>query len=97
MTLSKTLKQKVLVTIAMSAICMFSNNTLAAEINETPTHDATYNDTVVLNHEWQLHENEYQGANDRTFKFNKGLTVDTKTGGTRNAIFLMITWTLILN
>ena len=82
----KSFKQELFVTIAMSVMCSLSNDALA-EITTTPVHDATYNDTVVLNHEWQLFGNEYQSADTRTFKFNKGLTVDTKTGGTNNAIY----------
>ena len=86
MSISKSLKSKLSVTIALSVIFMLSH-TAHAEINTAPIHDATYNDEVILNHEWQLYKDEYQGAENRDFKFNKGLTIDAKNGGTGNAIY----------
>ena len=82
----KSLKQKLSVTIALSVIFLCANNAYA-EINTAPVHDTTYNDEVVLKHEWQLFKDEYQGAEKRNFKFNKGLTVDAKNGSTGNAIY----------
>ena len=47
--------------IAMSITCACAN-TAYAEINERPKFDATYDDKVVLDSEWQIHPDEYTGA-----------------------------------
>lgn len=66
--------KKLLAMIAMSITCACAN-TAYAEINERPKFDATYDDKVVLDSEWQIHPDEYTGAEKRKYTFNKGLTV----------------------
>lgn len=59
-----------------------------AEINERPKFDATYDEKVVLNSEWQIYNDEYAGAEKRKYTFNKGLTVSPNVSSTGNAIYL---------
>lgn len=73
--------------IAMSITCACAN-TAYAEINERPKFDATYDDKVVLDSEWQIHPDEYTGAEKRKYTFNKGLTVSPNVSYTGNAIYL---------
>ena len=63
-------------------------STAYAEINERPGPDATYDDKVVLDSEWQIYHNEYAGAEKRKYTFNKGLTVSPNVSSTGNAIYL---------
>ena len=60
-----------------------------AEINERPKFDATYDEKVVLDSEWQIFPNEYTGAEKRKYTFNKGLTVSPNVSSTGNAIYLL--------
>lgn len=80
-------KKKLLAMIAMSITCACAN-TAYAEINERPKFDATYDDKVVLDSEWQIHPDEYTGAEKRKYTFNKGLTVSPNVSYTGNAIYL---------
>ena len=73
--------------IAMSISCACAS-TAYAEINERPGPDATYDDKVVLDSEWQIYHNEYAGAEKRKYTFNKGLTVSPNVSSTGNAIYL---------
>lgn len=79
--------KKLLAMIAMSITCACAN-TAYAEINERPKFDATYDDKVVLDSEWQIHPDEYTGAEKRKYTFNKGLTVSPNVSYTGNAIYL---------
>lgn len=63
-------------------------STAYAEINERPGPDATYDDKVVLDSEWQIYNDEYAGAEKRKYTFNKGLTVSPNVSSTGNAIYL---------
>lgn len=80
-------RKKLLAMIAMS-ITFACANTAYAEINERPKFDATYDDKVVLDSEWQIHPDEYTGAEKRKYTFNKGLTVSPNVSYTGNAIYL---------
>ena len=73
--------------IAMSITCACAS-TAYAEINERPGPDATYDDKVVLDSEWQIYNDEYAGAEKRKYTFNKGLTVSPNVSPTGNAIYL---------
>ena len=73
--------------IAMSITCACAS-TAYAEINERPGSDATYDDKVVLDSEWQIFPNEYTGAEKRKYTFNKGLTISPNVSSTGNAIYL---------
>ena len=53
--------KRLLIMIAMSITCACAS-TAYAEINERPGPDATYDDKVVLDSEWQIYNNEYAGA-----------------------------------
>ena len=84
----KSHKKSLLAMIAMSITCACAS-TAYAEINERPKFDATYDDKVVLDYEWQIFPDEYSGANNRKYTFNKGLTIVSKSDGsgdTGNAI-----------
>lgn len=81
----KSHKRKLIAMIAMSITCACAS-TAYAEINERPKFDATYDDKVVLNSEWQIFPDEYSGANKRKYTFNKGLTISPTTSYTGNAI-----------
>ena len=83
----KSHKKSLLAMIAMSITCACAS-TAYAEINERPGPDATYDDKVVLDSEWQIYNNEYAGAEKRKYTFNKGLTVSPNDSSTGNAIYL---------
>lgn len=80
-------KKRLLIMIAMSITCACTSS-VYAEINERPKFDATYDDKVVLDSEWQIHPDEYTGALKRKYTFNKGLTVSPNVSYTGNAIYL---------
>ena len=79
--------KRLLIMIAMSITCACAS-TAYAEINERPGPDATYDDKVVLDSEWQIYNDEYAGAEKRKYTFNKGLTVSPNDSSTGNAIYL---------
>lgn len=79
--------KRLLIMIAMSITCACAS-TAYAEINERPKFDATYDDKVVLDSEWQIYNDEYAGAEKRKYTFNKGLTVSPNVSPTGNAIYL---------
>lgn len=79
--------KRLLIMIAMSITCACAS-TAYAEINERPKFDATYDDEVVLDSEWQIYPDEYTGAEKRKYTFNKGLTVSPNVSNTGNAIYL---------
>ena len=83
----KSHKKSLLAMIAMSITCACAS-TAYAEINERPKFDATYDDKVVLDYEWQIFPDEYAGAEKRKYAFNKGLTVSPNDSSTGNAIYL---------
>ena len=83
----KSHKRKLIAMIAMSITCACAS-TAYAEINERPRFDATYDDKVVLDYEWQISPDEYTGAEKRKYTFNKGLTVSPNVSYTGNAIYL---------
>lgn len=80
-------KKRLLIMIAMSITCACASSAYA-EINERPKFDATYDDEVVLDSEWQIYPDEYTGAEKRKYTFNKGLTVSPNVSNTGNAIYL---------
>ena len=80
-------KKSLLAMIAMSITCACASSAYA-EINERPRFDATYDDKVVLDYEWQISPDEYTGAEKRKYTFNKGLTVSPNVSYTGNAIYL---------
>lgn len=80
--------KRLLIVIAMSITCACAS-TAYAEINERPKFDATYDDKVVLDSEWQIYHDEYAGAEKRKYTFNKGLTVSPNVSSTGNAIYLL--------
>lgn len=79
--------KRLLIMIAMSISCACAS-TAYAEINERPKFDATYDDKVVLDSEWQIYHDEYAGAEKRKYTFNKGLTISPNVSSTGNAIYL---------
>lgn len=81
-------KKRLLIMIAMSITCACASSAYA-EINERPKFDATYDDKVVLDSEWQIYPDEYTGAEKRKYTFNKGLTVSPNVSSTGNAIYLL--------
>lgn len=81
-------KKRLLIMIAMSITCACASSAYA-EINERPKFDATYDDKVVLDPEWQIYPDEYTGAEKRKYTFNKGLTVSPNVSSTGNAIYLL--------
>ena len=83
----KSHKKSLLAMIAMSITCACAS-TAYAEINERPKFDATYDDKVVLDYEWQISPDEYTGAEKRKYTFNKGLTVSPNVSYAGNAIYL---------
>ena len=82
----KSHKKSLLAMIAMSITCACASSAYA-EINERPRFDATYDDKVVLDYEWQISPDEYTGAEKRKYTFNKGLTVSPNVSYTGNAIY----------
>ena len=83
----KSHKKSLLAMIAMSITCACASSAYA-EINERPKFDATYNDKVVLDFEWQISPDEYHGAEKRKYTFNNGLTISPNVRYTGNAIYL---------
>lgn len=79
---------KILLSILTASLAFACASTAYAEINERPGPDATYDDKVVLDSEWQIYNNEYAGAEKRKYTFNKGLTVSPNVSSTGNAIYL---------
>lgn len=74
--------------ILTASLAFACASTAYAEINERPGPDATYDDKVVLDSEWQIYNDEYAGAEKRKYTFNKGLTVSPNVSSTGNAIYL---------
>ena len=79
---------KILLSILTASLAFACANNAYAEINERPKFDATYDEKVVLDSEWQIFPNEYTGADKRKYTFNKGLTVSPNVSYTGNAIYL---------
>lgn len=79
---------KILLSILTASLAFACTSTAYAEINERPGPDATYDDKVVLDSEWQIYNDEYAGAEKRKYTFNKGLTVSPNVSSTGNAIYL---------
>ena len=79
---------KILLSILTASLAFACASNAYAEINERPKFDATYDDKVVLDSEWQIHPDEYTGAEKRKYTFNKGLTVSPNVSPTGNAIYL---------
>lgn len=79
---------KILLSILTASLAFACASNAYAEINERPKFDATYDDKVVLDSEWQIYNDEYAGAEKRKYTFNKGLTVSPNVSSTGNAIYL---------
>lgn len=79
---------KILLSILTASLAFACASNAYAEINERPKFDATYDEKVVLDSEWQIFPNEYTGAEKRKYTFNKGLTVSPNVSSTGNAIYL---------
>ena len=79
---------KILLSILTASLAFACASNAYAEINERPGPDATYDDKVVLDSEWQIYNDEYAGAEKRKYTFNKGLTVSPNVSSTGNAIYL---------
>lgn len=79
---------KILLSILTASLAFACASNAYAEINERPGPDATYDDKVVLDSEWQIYHDEYAGAEKRKYTFNKGLTVSPNVSSTGNAIYL---------
>ena len=79
---------KILLSILTASLAFACASNAYAEINERPKFDATYDDKVVLDYEWQISPDEYTGAEKRKYTFNKGLTVSPNVSYTGNAIYL---------
>lgn len=79
---------KILLSILTASFTFVGASNAYAEINERPKYDATYDEKVVLNSEWQIYPDEYSGANKRKYTFNKGLTISPNTSYTGNAIYV---------
>lgn len=79
---------KILLSILTASLAFACASNAYAEINERPGPDATYDDKVVLDSEWQIYHDEYAGAEKRKYTFNKGLTVSPNDSSTGNAIYL---------
>lgn len=79
---------KILLSILTASLAFACASNAYAEINERPKFDATYDEKVVLNSEWQIYHDEYAGAEKRKYTFNKGLTVSPNDSSTGNAIYL---------
>lgn len=80
---------KILLSILTASLAFACASNAYAEINERPKFDATYDEKVVLDSEWQIFSNEYTGAEKRKYTFNKGLTVSPNVSSTGNAIYLL--------
>lgn len=79
---------KILLSMLTASLAFACASNAYAEINERPKYDATYDEKVVLNSEWQIYPDEYSGANKRKYTFNKGLTISPNTSYTGNAILV---------
>lgn len=79
---------KILLSILTASLAFACASNAYAEINERPKFDATYDEKVVLDSEWQIFSDEYAGAEKRKYTFNKGLTVSPNVSSTGNAIYL---------
>ena len=79
---------EILLSILTASLAFACASNAYAEINERPKFDATYDDKVVLDYEWQISPDEYTGAEKRKYTFNKGLTVSPNVSSTGNAIYL---------
>ena len=79
---------KILLSILTASLAFACASNAYAEINERPKFDATYDEKVVLDSEWQIYNDEYAGAEKRKYTFNKGLTVSPNVSPTGNAIYL---------
>lgn len=79
---------EILLSILTASLAFACASNAYAEINERPKFDATYDEKVVLDSEWQIFPNEYAGAEKRKYTFNKGLTVSPNVSSTGNAIYL---------
>lgn len=79
---------KILLSILTASLAFACASNAYAEINERPKFDATYDEKVVLDSEWQIYNDEYAGAEKRKYTFNKGLTVSPNVSSTGNAIYL---------
>ena len=79
---------KILLSILTASLAFACASNAYAEINERPKFDATYDEKVVLDSEWQISPDEYTGAEKRKYTFNKGLTVSPNVSSTGNAIYL---------
>lgn len=79
---------EILLSILTASLAFACASNAYAEINERPKYDATYDEKVVLNSEWQIYPDEYSGANKRKYTFNKGLTISPNTSYTGNAILV---------
>lgn len=79
---------KILLSILTASLAFACASNAYAEINESPKFDATYDEKVVLDSEWQIYNDEYAGAEKRKYTFNKGLTVSPNVSSTGNAIYL---------
>lgn len=79
---------KILLSILTASLAFACASNAYAEINERPKFDATYDEKVVLDSEWQIYNDEYVGAEKRKYTFNKGLTVSPNVSSTGNAIYL---------
>ena len=80
---------KILLSILTASLAFACASNAYAEINERPKFDATYDEKVVLDSEWQIYNDEYAGAEKRKYTFNKGLTVSPNVSSTGNAIYLL--------
>ena len=80
---------KIFLSILTASLAFACASNAYAEINERPKFDATYDEKVVLDSEWQIFPNEYTGAEKRKYTFNKGLTVSPNVSSTGNAIYLL--------
>lgn len=81
---------KILLSILTASLAFACASNAYAEINERPGPDATYDDKVVLDSEWQIYNDEYAGAEKRKYTFNKGLTVSPNDSSASNAIYLSV-------
>ena len=79
---------EILLSILTASLAFACASNAYAEINERPKFDATYDEKVVLDSEWQIYNDEYAGAEKRKYTFNKGLTVSPNVSYTGNAIYL---------
>ena len=77
---------EILLSILTASLAFACASNAYAEINERPKFDATYDEKVVLDSEWQIYNDEYAGAEKRKYTFNKGLTVSPNVSSTGNGV-----------